>query len=69
LHTVFWWRRDVRGRDHLVDLGVDGSIIIRCIFRKWDVGVWTDLAQNTERWRAFVNALMNFGYHQMRGIS
>ena len=28
-------------RDHLEDLGVDGRIILRCIFRKWDVGVWT----------------------------
>jgi hypothetical protein len=28
-------------RDHLGDPGVDGSIILRRIFRKWDVGVWT----------------------------
>jgi len=28
-----------RGRDHLGDPGVDGRIILRCIFRKWDVGV------------------------------
>ena len=26
---------------HLEDPGVDGNIILRCIFRKWDVGVWT----------------------------
>jgi hypothetical protein len=26
--------------DHLVDPGVDGRIILRWIFRKWDVGVW-----------------------------
>jgi hypothetical protein len=29
-----------RERDHLGDPGVDGSIILRRIFRKWDVGVW-----------------------------
>ena len=29
------------GRDHLGDPGVDGRIILRWIFRKWDVGVWT----------------------------
>jgi hypothetical protein len=26
------------GKDHLVDPGVDGRIILRRIFRKWDVG-------------------------------
>ena len=27
--------------DHLGDPGVDGRIILRRIFRKWDVGAWT----------------------------
>jgi len=27
-------------RDHLGDPDVDGEIILRWIFRKWDVGVW-----------------------------
>ena len=29
------------GKSHLGDTGVDGRIILRWIFRKWDVGVWT----------------------------
>jgi hypothetical protein len=28
-------------RHHLGDPGKDGMIILRCIFRKWDVRVWT----------------------------
>jgi hypothetical protein len=27
--------------DHLGDLGVDRRIILRWIFRKWDVRLWT----------------------------
>ena len=28
------------GKNHLEDQGVDGRIILRCIFRKWDVRAW-----------------------------
>jgi hypothetical protein len=34
----------LEGKSHLVDPGVDGRIILRRIFRKWDVGVWTGLS-------------------------
>jgi hypothetical protein len=33
----FWWG-NLRGKDHLEDPGVDGRIILRWIFRNWDVG-------------------------------
>jgi len=30
---------------------------------------WIELAQNRDRWRELVNAVMNLGVHKMRGIS
>jgi len=42
VYTGFWWG-NLRERDHLEDSGMDGRLIFRCIFRKWDVGVWTGL--------------------------
>jgi hypothetical protein len=35
VHTGFWWG-DQREGDHLGDPGVDGRIILRWTFGKWD---------------------------------
>jgi hypothetical protein len=40
VYTGFW-RGSLRERVHLGDPGVDEGIILRWIFRKWDVVVWT----------------------------
>jgi len=36
--------RKLEGRGYLEDPGVDEIIILRWIFRKWDVRVWTGLS-------------------------
>jgi len=38
VYTGFWCG-GLRERDQLEDPGIDGRIILRWIFRKWDVGV------------------------------
>jgi len=42
VHTE-WWLGNLRERDHLEDSGLDGTINLRRIFRKWDVGTWIGL--------------------------
>ena len=43
------------------DPGLDGRIILKYIFRKWDGDMdWIELNQNRDGRRAFVNAVMNF---------
>ena len=39
-YTGFWWG-NLKERDHLKAPDVDGRIILRWIFRKWYVKLWT----------------------------
>jgi hypothetical protein len=41
-YIEFWWGH-LRERDYWGDPGVGGRIIVEWIFRKWNVGVWTEL--------------------------
>jgi hypothetical protein len=59
VYTRFWLG-NLEERTHLEDPGVDGKIILRWIFRKWDGGMdWIDLALDRDRCRAVVNEVMN----------
>ena len=59
MDTGFWWE-DLRERDHLEDLDVDGRMILKCTFKKWDGGMdWIQLAQDRDRWLAVVNAVIH----------
>jgi len=70
VHTGVWWG-NLRERVHSQDPGVDGRIILRCIFRKLDAGVWTgsswlrigQVAGTCQRGNE------PSGFHKMRGIS
>jgi hypothetical protein len=47
----------------LGDPGVDGSIILKWIFKRWVGDVdWIELRQDRDRWWALVNAVMNLRF-------
>jgi hypothetical protein len=60
VYTGFRWEY-LRERDHLGNPCVDGRVIYRWIFRKWDLGGidWIELAWDRDRWGAVVTAVMN----------
>jgi hypothetical protein len=65
VYTGFWWGKRPLGRsrsrwkDIKMDLQEGG----------WGVNDWFELVQDRDRWRALVNAVMNFLFHKMWGIS
>jgi hypothetical protein len=59
VHTGFWYGNPEEG-DHLGNPGVDRGIILKWVFKKWDGGMdWIELAQDSDRWRALANTIMN----------
>jgi hypothetical protein len=56
-------------RDHLEDLGIDGIIILKCIFTK-SVEVWNEFfwLRNRDKRRALTKAVMNPRFPSNMGI-
>jgi len=42
VHRGLWWG-DLRKRNHLEDIGVDGRIVLKSILNTWDGEEWTGL--------------------------
>jgi len=51
---------NLRERDHSEGPAVDGRILFKWVVKNWVGGMdWIYLAQDRDRWRALMNAVMN----------
>jgi len=68
VYTGFWWG-NVKERYHLEDPNVDGRMILRWIYRKWDVRAWSGsmLLKDRDGWRALVIAVLILRFPQNAG--
>jgi len=60
MHPKFWLE-NLKRRDHLEELGVDGRIILEWILKKQGIKMlgWIHLAPDKYQWWAFLNMIMN----------
>jgi hypothetical protein len=59
MRSKFWFE-NLKERDHLKDVGVDGKIILEWIQgNRVGSGNWIHLAQDRDQWQILLDILMN----------
>jgi hypothetical protein len=68
-NTSKFWLENLKGRDHLEDLHVDGRKIFKSDLREtgWEDVDLIYLAQDRDQWQMLVNTVMNLGVPQKSG--
>jgi hypothetical protein len=57
-----YWSRNLKGRDHVEDIGVGGKVIFEWILKQQVEKVWVDwmnLTQDSDQWSTLVHMVMN----------
>ena len=69
VHTGFW-RENLKEGDHLEDADIDGRVILKWIFEKWNGGTWTGFIwfRIEESDGLLWIRYRTFGFSKMRGI-
>jgi hypothetical protein len=60
--------RKLKGREHVGDRNIDGAIILKLCLGEIvsELMGWNQPAQDSGQWCAFVNMVMNLGFHNKR---